>query len=137
MCIMLVKNQERLWLDVESEIGQHAVSYFQELLFQEGEVIEDDDMASFVSVVSPSVSMAQNQKLLCLVTLEKVLSAVFSLDPDSAPGPDGYSGIFYRHCWDIISSDLLFAVQEFFARVPVHRIICSTLMVLLPKKQYQ
>lgn len=45
--------------------------------------------------------------------LEEVRSAVFSMDPDSAPCNDGFPGLFYRHAWDIISGDLLLVVQEF------------------------
>lgn len=56
------------------------------------------------------------------------------LDADSAPGPDGFSGQFFRSSWDIIAADLLLAVQEFFAGVPIPRSVSSTLIVLLPKK---
>lgn len=60
---------------------------------------------------------------------------IFLLDADSAPGPDGYSGRFYRSCWDIIGTDLLSAVQEFMAGVPLPRSVASTSIVLLPKKE--
>lgn len=80
------------------------------------------------------VTLEDNNFLLRPVVLEEVRNAVFGLDPDSAPGPDGFTGIFYRQCWDIFSQDLVLAVQDFMSGVPLPRIISSALMVLLPKK---
>lgn len=42
----------------------------------------------------------------CLPNLEEIKKAVFFLDKDSAPGPNG----FFTHCWDIIKQDVLFIV---------------------------
>ena len=39
---------------------------------------------------------------------------VFSLKPDSAPGPDGYTALFLQACWDIVKEDLLESVHSFF-----------------------
>ncbi|XP_042486602.1 uncharacterized protein LOC122066841 [Macadamia integrifolia] len=44
----------------------------------------------------------------------EIKHAVWDLDPDSAPGPDGFPGAFYKSCWDIISSDLCNAIRWFF-----------------------
>jgi hypothetical protein len=44
------------------------------------------------------------------ISLEEINSAVLSLPIDKAPGPDGYTGRFYKCCWDIIKWDLLAAV---------------------------
>lgn len=55
------------------------------------------------------------------------------MDADSAPGPDGFPGLFYRTCWDIIANDLHAAVLEFFVGVPIPRAVSHALIVLLPK----
>lgn len=81
------------------------------------------------------VTAADNSTLLAPVQLQEVKDAVFQLDADSAPGPDGFSGHFYRSAWHIVGDDLLLAVQEFFAGVPVPRSVASTSIVLLPKKE--
>lgn len=36
------------------------------------------------------------------------------MNPDGAAGPDGFGGIFFVHCWNIIKDDLTSAVQAFF-----------------------
>ncbi|XP_026399783.1 uncharacterized protein LOC113295670 [Papaver somniferum] len=43
-------------------------------------------------------------------SLEEIKVVVFDLGVDSAPGPDGFSGCFYRHCWDVIQQDLFSAI---------------------------
>lgn len=54
---------------------------------------------------------------------------------DSAAGSDGFSGKFYTSCWDIICSDLLFAILEFFAGFTLPRSWTSTLIVTIPKTE--
>jgi hypothetical protein len=46
--------------------------------------------------------------------MEEVRDVVFSMSADSSPGPDGFSGSFYRVAWDILKYDLLNAVSLFF-----------------------
>ena len=52
------------------------------------------------------VSADQNGDLLRDVTMEEVRGVAFDLDKDSSPGTDGYTGLFFRHCWDIIGLDV-------------------------------
>jgi hypothetical protein len=33
---------------------------------------------------------------------------------EKAPGPDGFTGAFYKQCWDIIKDDLYMALQRVF-----------------------
>ncbi|WVZ65991.1 LOW QUALITY PROTEIN: hypothetical protein U9M48_015270 [Paspalum notatum var. saurae] len=40
-------------------------------------------------------------------TEEEILEAIRNLPPDKAPGPDGFTGAFYRSCWPVIKADLM------------------------------
>ncbi|XP_071685441.1 uncharacterized protein [Lolium perenne] len=40
-------------------------------------------------------------------TIEELKSAIFGLYSEKAPGPDGFTGLFYKKCWEIIHLDLL------------------------------
>nr|XP_027060692.1 uncharacterized protein LOC113687227 [Coffea arabica] len=66
--------------------------------------------------------------------MEEVKRVVFDLDKDSAPGVDGFTGIFFRHCWNIVALDILAATKDFLAGTPIPKGIASTLIVLIPKK---
>ncbi|XP_027109354.1 uncharacterized protein [Coffea arabica] len=80
------------------------------------------------------VSVDQNADLLREVTMEEIKGVVFCLSKDSAPGADGYTGIFFQHCWDTVAPDVLAAVKDFLARTSIPKDIASTLIVLIPKK---
>ncbi|XP_026396032.1 uncharacterized protein LOC113290663 [Papaver somniferum] len=56
----------------------------------------------------PSISVDECASMDHLPTFEEIHAAVFDLGVDSAPGPDGFAGFFYRHCWEIIREDLIF-----------------------------
>jgi hypothetical protein len=51
------------------------------------------------------VSEHENNQLVQDITEEEIIKAVWSLDPDKAPGPDGFPIRFYRSFWDIIKRD--------------------------------
>ncbi|KAL0423411.1 UNVERIFIED_CONTAM: hypothetical protein Sradi_0875900 [Sesamum radiatum] len=66
-------------------------------------------------------------------TLEEVREAVFSIDPDSVAGPDGFGTVFFHTCWDIISGDVFDAVIEFFRGVEMPKDFTATTISLIPK----
>nr|XP_009595817.1 uncharacterized protein LOC104092037 [Nicotiana tomentosiformis]XP_016483177.1 PREDICTED: uncharacterized protein LOC107803898 [Nicotiana tabacum] len=52
---------------------------------------------------------------LCVIPGEKeIKDVVFSMDKNSAPGPDGFGGAFYQGCWEIIKQGLVEIIQTFF-----------------------
>ncbi|XP_026455523.1 uncharacterized protein LOC113356565 [Papaver somniferum] len=64
---------------------------------------------------------------------EEIKQVVFDLGADSAPGPDGFSGCFYRHCWDIIQDDLIKAITFCWDTGHIPNGINSSLIIFLPK----
>ena len=61
-----------------------------------------------------------------------MLRAVFSLDPDSAPGPDGFGGAFWS---SIIELDVTQAVTYFVHSGVLPANINSNFVVLIPKNK--
>ena len=55
------------------------------------------------------------------------------MDAASTPGPDGFSGRFYQRCWDVVGSDVVLAVQDFFITGVIFLDLNSSFIVLLPK----
>lgn len=43
-------------------------------------------------------------------TEEEVLAAIMDQPKDRAPGPDGFTGKFYKTCWAVIKADLMAAM---------------------------
>jgi hypothetical protein len=47
-----------------------------------------------------------------MVTEEEVWHTIRSLPSDKAPGPDGYTGRFYKKVWPIIKMDFMLALKK-------------------------
>ncbi|XP_059295549.1 uncharacterized protein LOC132048883 [Lycium ferocissimum] len=62
--------------------------------------------------------------------------AVFGLSGDSASGPDGFTGLFYQHCWEIIGNDVHQVILSFFDGNELPKAITHTNLVLIPKKHH-
>lgn len=57
------------------------------------------------------------------------------MPPDKAPGPDGFTGLFYKECWDLIKQDLIAASQQLYdLRGACFNFVNSASIVLIPKK---
>jgi hypothetical protein len=56
------------------------------------------------------------------------------MEPDKAPGPDGFSIHFYRLCWEIIKPDLLRMIHGFLRKEKIGGGINSTFLALIPKE---
>ena len=67
------------------------------------------------------------------VTNEEIKSAMFNIGNDKAPGPDGFTSIFFKKAWDIVVNDVCHAVKDFFSNGQILREINHTIIALLPK----
>ena len=57
----------------------------------------------------------------------------FSLNRDSAPGPDGFPNNFYQDYWDLVKTDVVILVRDFFMRGYLPNGIGAQLLTLIPK----
>jgi hypothetical protein len=67
---------------------------------------------------------------------DEVRNAINQMPSDKAPGPDGFTGIFFKKCWGIIKDDIMKVIEQF-GNLHVHNFhwLNSTNIVLLPKKE--
>lgn len=63
------------------------------------------DMEPVLECIQNRVSQEQNTRLLRRVSYEEVKIAIFSMNPDKSPGPDGFNPGFYQTFWDIVDDD--------------------------------
>lgn len=53
--------------------------------------------------------------------------------PSKSPGPDGFTGIFYKHYWEIIKEDFIHVIKYFFLIGTFLQELNHTHIVLIPK----
>ena len=56
--------------------------------------------------------------LMAPISEEEVKKALFSIHPAEAPGPDGFTGLFFRTSKELIKHELMLAVITRFWQVP-------------------
>ena len=61
----------------------------------------------------PQVSAEENIMLTSPFTEEEVKQAVFQMEHNKAPGPDGFPAEFYQVFWEIIKGDLMSLFKDF------------------------
>jgi hypothetical protein len=56
------------------------------------------------------------------------------MKPDTAPGPDGFNGLFLKTCWIIVKDDFVKLCHEFFSGEAKLQSINGSYITLVPKK---
>ncbi|XP_019246442.1 PREDICTED: uncharacterized protein LOC109226094 [Nicotiana attenuata] len=64
---------------------------------------------------------------------KEVKGAIFQIDGNKSPGPDGYGSGFYKAAWKIVGWDVTATVIEFFQNGHFLKQLNSTVIALIPK----
>lgn len=115
------------------QIKVAAVNHFQNLLSAERNGNEEDAV-EFLTTIPNLFSVEDNDSLMSPVTEEEITNIVWSMEPNKAPGPNGFSVHFYRICWEIIKSDLFRMIRGILRKAKVGGGINSTFLALIPKE---
>jgi hypothetical protein len=68
-------------------------------------------------------------------TQDEIKDTINSMPSDKAPGPDGFTGAFFKACWDIIKEDVTAAVNSLYSlNSQGFEFLNSANIILLPKK---
>jgi hypothetical protein len=87
-----------------------AVDYYKALFgFKEKISI---DLAMDFWLENEKVTDEQNLMLDADFTEQEVKDAVFGSYAEGAPGPDGFSFLFYQHFWDLVRHDLMLMISD-------------------------
>ncbi|XP_059281089.1 uncharacterized protein LOC132034742 [Lycium ferocissimum] len=110
LSIRKIMDENEQWLEDKDNIAEGTVRYYQNIFKQ------DSDNNNFVALncLQRCIIEEDNIMLSANPSLQEIKDCVTSLDPDSAPGLDGLSGIFHQKAWNIISKDPYNAIIAFF-----------------------
>lgn len=93
------------------------------------------DIGLVERVISRLVADDENSFLTSMPSQREIWETIRAMDDYSSPGPDGFRGNFYVHCWSIISDDVVSAIQCFFSNGFIMPNYNNSLLILIPKKQ--
>lgn len=92
-----IKEENTNHRDIQS-IKNAAFLHFK-TLYSEKEGL--GQTSTLVNEVPSLISARKNQSLEAEVTNDEIKTALFAMEPDKAPGPDGFTARFLQNCWQI------------------------------------
>ena len=111
-------------------IKEEAVGFFKNVLCVDGPSFDQE----YVDNIGGITWSTQHLDILKgEITHEEIKKAMFSIDDNKAPGPDGFSSLFFKAAWSIIGSEVVEAVTSFFKSGRLLREINCTVLALVPK----
>ncbi|KAL0283467.1 UNVERIFIED_CONTAM: hypothetical protein Sangu_2888000 [Sesamum angustifolium] len=96
----------------QHEVIQEFISYFQTLIGSSNHPRTVD--LGFLQHEIRRITPAEASFIVTTVTAAEVREALFDIDVESAPGPDGFGSAFYRAAWPVVGQSMFEAVGEFF-----------------------
>ncbi|KAK9921033.1 hypothetical protein M0R45_029564 [Rubus argutus] len=117
-------------LNDQDSISAHVVQQFQNSFMRDPQVM---DTGLVQRVIPNVVTEEENLSLLAIPSREEIHATVRAMDSFSAPGPDGFGGCFYTHCWSFIANDVVLVVQSFFQNGYILPHFNSNSLILIPK----
>eukprot|EP00253_Pinus_taeda_P015611 PITA_15611 len=88
-----------------------------------------------INEVPKRISNRKNQFLEAEVTNNEIKAALFYMESDKAPGPDGFTARFLQHCWQIIEKDLCRMVRKSQNCQKIGGSTNSAFLALIPKER--
>ncbi|KAJ9701108.1 hypothetical protein PVL29_006452 [Vitis rotundifolia] len=127
--IKSLENERGLVLDNSESITEEILQYFKKLYSNppgESWGLEGIDW-------SP-ISEESASRLDSSFSEEEIFNAIFQLDREKAPGPDGFTIAVFQDCWNVIKDDLVRVFAEFHSSGIINQNTNASFIVLLPKK---
>ena len=92
-------------IEGQDQLKSYITNYYKGLFGapEEGNFSLDESRTSDI----PQVSVEENNLLTAPYSEDEVRKAVFQMEHNKAPGPDGFPAEFFQNFWDIIKPDLM------------------------------
>ncbi|GKE24059.1 hypothetical protein Tco_1435571, partial [Tanacetum coccineum] len=125
----LRSDESRCLKEYGDDVPKQFVKHFPEFLGNATHV-KDVDLSN---LIQKKLSNEAANYMVRDVSDDEIKSAMFPIENNKAPGPDGYSSYFFKKAWSIMGNDVCKAVREFFVNGKMLREINSTIISLIPK----
>nr|GFA19536.1 hypothetical protein [Tanacetum cinerariifolium] len=91
------------------------------------------DLLNTTGLFNKKVSDGANTNMIRPVSNEDIKKDMFDIGDEKAPGPDGYTSIFFKKGLDVVGQDVCNAIHDFFSNGKLLKEINHTFLALIPK----
>lgn len=97
-------------IEGHDQLKSYITNYYKNLFEapEEGNFSMDESRTDDI----PQVCDEENSLLTAPYSEEEVIKAVFLMEHNKAPGPDGFPSEFYQNFWEVIKPDLLLLFSD-------------------------
>jgi len=128
--ISRLTNDSGVVLTKHEEKEQNIFEFYSNLL---GKNMDREVTVNLTELDMPSLDLTE---LETPFSEQEVWKTINLLPSDKAPGPDGFTGKFYKVCWQIIKVDIMAALSAVWSReFDNFELLNSAFITLLPKKR--
>lgn len=125
----MLKNEDGLWITEDQQIIEYIRSHYLRLFTKEQTPQQHQQIHGRFLALSDEDWQEQN----CPFAVEEIKQMLFEMEPCKAPGPDGFSVVFYQKAWGIVGKMLIKFAMKFFKDGILLNGCNNTLICLIPK----
>ncbi|XP_019432655.1 PREDICTED: uncharacterized protein LOC109339640 [Lupinus angustifolius] len=127
--LSMIKDGESI-LSNQVDIENHVLAYYTNLFASPNNTAYN----SLIHDMIPRLVTDDDNSMLTQLPLHnEIKAAVFALNREGAPGPDGFSGCFFQNLWDIINIEVCNVVLQFFKQRWLMKNLNSNSIILIQK----
>lgn len=130
--ISKLRDDNGAWITGEEDLNQLAFNYLGDMYQSDSPGDHSNWYDHFNHIHSPLSETAIEVLNAPFPDLE-VQAAVFQMAPTKAPGPDGFSAMFFQRCWPSIKNEVTGKILNMLNEGPIEEGINDTNIVLIPK----
>jgi hypothetical protein len=118
------------WSSERQEIGNCFTSHFQSVFNSSTPNLDED----LLSLFDNCISLEENATICEIPTEQEIFMALSEMGSTKAPGPDGFTVLFYKKYWHIVKEEVLSSIWDFFGNNNLLKEQNHTFIALVPKK---
>ena len=104
------QREDESWTINDKETAQEITAYYEQLFKSSRSDCLDDILDGIPRTISDQI----NKNLTRPVEENEIKIAVFSMNPNKAPGPDGMTPFFFQKLWNVVKKKVVKAIKSFF-----------------------
>ncbi|CAL9222663.1 unnamed protein product, partial [Arabidopsis halleri] len=116
------------------QIEGMIVTYYSHLLGSESDAVSPYSVERIKGLHPFRCDSTLAEKLSVIPTEEEIISCIFSMPKNKAPGPDGFPVEFFWEAWPVVKDCTVAAVKEIFQSGHLLRKFNATAITLIPKE---
>ncbi|GAV83754.1 RVT_1 domain-containing protein, partial [Cephalotus follicularis] len=126
--IAKIRDENEVWVTDEDAIAQVGINHFNKFMGTSGRQAWSCDLHGYNKRLADEHVVVLESPVSRL----EVKNSIWSLNPNKAPGPDGYNGCFFREAWSIVGEECTDAILHFFASGFMPSCLNATIIALIP-----